>query len=313
MTSGENCSGIGDGYSTTVEMLRDVLDGQPYEAVARHFGISRSAVERRVKALAVQLTNAVGVDGLQESGAAFVKRLRLHRAAVLRALEQFDPTQVTSQREARVLTPDEVELGALRVRTRSSRPLHDLALYYLPFATGLRPLEVARLVLADYVHDDGSVRRESRVRPEVAINGKQRPLYFIHRRLDGALAAYLDERQRAGHGLGVEGRWRGLDPRSPLFLGADGSPYPIMPNGEAGQHRYVCRPLLELYRKVFRQADIQGLCTQSARLTLMSRMYERGADEDQVGLVLGISDRSAVREQLPRPRPELAKVLEEQA
>jgi hypothetical protein len=45
----------------------------------------------------------------------------------------------------------------------------------------------------------------------------------------------------------------------------------------------------------------------------MSRMYERGADEDQVGLVLGIADRSAVREQLPRPRPELAKVLEEMA
>ena len=37
-------------------------------------------------------------------------------------------------------------------------------------------------------------------------------------------------------------------------------------------------------------------------LTLMSRMYERGADEDQVGLVLGIADRSAVREQLRRGR-----------
>ena len=107
--------------------------------------------------------------------------------------------------------------------------------------------------------------------------------------------------------------WRGLDPHGPLFLGAEGEVYPITPNGGEGQNRYVCRPLLEIYRKIFRQADIPGLCTQSARLTLMSRMYERGADEDQVGLVLGIADRSAVREQLPRPRPELAKVLEELA
>ncbi|HNE17644.1 MAG TPA: site-specific integrase, partial [Rhodocyclaceae bacterium] len=99
----------------------------------------------------------------------------------------------------------------------------------------------------------------------------------------------------------------------PLFLGAEGEVYPITPNGGEGQNRYVCRPLLEIYRKIFRQADIPGLCTQSARLTLMSRMYERGADEDQVGLVLGIADRSAVREQLPRPRPELSKVLEELA
>ena len=101
-----------------------------------------------------------------------------------------------------------------------------------------------------------------------------------------------------------------LDRHGPLFLGAEGEVYPITPNGGEGQNRYVCRPLLEIYRKIFRQADIPGLCTQSARLTLMSRMYERGADEDQVGLVLGIADRSAVREQLPRPRPELAKVLE---
>lgn len=295
------------------QMLRDVVEGHTYEAVSTRWGVSRSAVERRIKSLAVQLTQAVGVDGLQESGAAFVKRLRNHRDAILQALEQFDPARVSPQREARVLAPEEVDLGARRVRSRSARPLHDLALYYLPFACGLRPLEVARLEVGDYLREDGSVRCESRVRAEVAINGKARPLFFNHRRLDEALAAYLDERLRAGHVLGADGRWRGLDPRSPLFLGADGKPYAITPNGGEGQHRYVCRPLLEIYRKIFRQADIPGLCTQSARLTLMSRMYERGADEDQVGLVLGIADRSAVREQLPRPRPALAKVLEELA
>ncbi len=40
-------------------------------------------------------------------------------------------------------------------------------------------------------------------------------------------------------------------------------------------------------------------------------MYERGADEDQVGLVLGIADRSAVREQLPRPRPPVPNLMDE--
>ena len=295
------------------QMLREVVDGEPYAVVAARWGLSRSAVDRRVKALAVRLTCAVGVAGLQKSGAGFVKRLRSHREAIHEALEKFEPVPAETQREARVLAHDEVELGARRVRARSTRPLHDLALYYLPFATGLRPLEVARLAVGDYLQEDGGVRRESRVRAEVAINGKERPLFFSHRRLDEALAAYLDERQRAGQGVGAEGRWRGLDPHSPLFLGADGLPHPITPNGGAGQHRYVCRPLLEIYRKVFRQADIQGLCTQSARLTLMSRMYERGAEEDQVGLVLGIADRSAVREQLPRPRAELARVLDELA
>lgn len=300
-------------HQLDLQILREVIDGDPYAAVAQRWGLSRSAVDRRVKSMAVRLTHAVGVDGLHENGAAFVKRLRMHRDAIVQALEHFDPSPVSSRREARVLTHDEVDLGARRVRSRSTRPPHDLALYFLPFATGLRPLEVARLEVGDYLLEDGSVRRESRVPAGVAINGKDRPLFFNHRRLDEALGAYLEERLRAGHATGADERWRGLDPRSPLFQGADGEFYPITPNGGEGQNRSVCRPLLEIYRKIFRQADIAGLCTQSARLTLMSRMYERGADEDQVGLVLGIADRSAVREQLPRPRPALAKVLEELA
>ncbi len=40
-------------------------------------------------------------------------------------------------------------------------------------------------------------------------------------------------------------------------------------------------------------------------------MYERGADEGQVGLVLGIADRSAVREQRPRPRTPVPSLTNE--
>jgi hypothetical protein len=62
---------------------------------------------------------------------------------------------------------------------------------------------------------------------------------------------------------------------------------------------------------LFRYAELKGLSAQSARLTVMSRMYERGADEDQVGAILGIGERSAVRELLPRPKPTLAELLDE--
>lgn len=294
-----------------IQMLRAVLDGETYEAVSGRFGGGRTSVERRVKALAVQLTHQVGVEGLGEGGATFVRRLRVHRQAILAALERFEPVPAKPNRAARVLSAAEVEQGGRRVQRRSPRPLHDLALYHLLFATGLRPLEVARLDLADYLDPDGSVRRESRVRAEVAINGKERPLYFLHRRFDDAMGAYLDERLRAGHGLGSSSDWRGLDPRGRLFLGRSGEPYAITVNGVEGQNRFVCRGLLNVCRKMFGYADVPGFCAQSARLTLMSRMYERGADEEQVGLILGIADRSAVRDQLPRPRPALSKVLDE--
>ena len=55
----------------SIQMLRAVVDGATYESVALQFGISRTAVERRIKSIAVQLTQEVGVDGLKEEGAAF--------------------------------------------------------------------------------------------------------------------------------------------------------------------------------------------------------------------------------------------------
>ncbi|MDO8768209.1 MAG: hypothetical protein Q7K57_05795 [Burkholderiaceae bacterium] len=62
----------------SVGMLVAVINGETYEAVAAKFGKSRTAVERRIKAIATQVTRAVGIQGLNEEGATFVRRLRLH-------------------------------------------------------------------------------------------------------------------------------------------------------------------------------------------------------------------------------------------
>ncbi len=295
----------------SIAMLRAVIDGETYEAVAERFGLSRTAVERRIKAIAVKLTQVVGIDGLKEEGAAFVRRLRLHRDGIIAALAHFDPPPPPASRPARILTLDEIAQGALRIKGRSNRTWHDLALYYLPFATGLRPLEIARLEIRDYLDPDGSIRRQSVLRPEAAINGKSRPLYFSSSRLNEALSAYLNERVQAGHGLGKHDTYRTLAPESRIFLAPNGEPYRITPNGALDQRRSVCRALLEIYRKLFRYAELKDLSTQSARLTVMSRMYQRGADEDQVGTILGIAERSAVRERMPRPKPTLDDLLEE--
>lgn len=295
----------------SVEMLRAIVGGETYATVAAHFGVSRTAVERRIKSIAIQLIQVVGVNGLKEESATFVRRLRLHRDAILLALARFEPSPPISARPARVLSLDEVNQGAVRIKGRSNWPWHDLALYYLLFVTGLRPLEIARLEVRDYLRADGSVCRESELRAEAAINGKRRPLFFSSKRLDDVLGAYLRERLDHGQGLGVPDRYRGLDPGSRLFLSATGDEYKITPNGRPGQNRQVCRVLLESYRKLFRYAGLRGLSAQSARLTVIARMYERGGDEDQVGVILGIGERSAVRELLPRPKPTLAQLLDE--
>lgn len=294
---------LGD-WARSVEMLRAVLDGHTYEAVAAKYGITRTAVERRIKYVAKRLAASAGIEGLNEDGAAFVRRLRIHRAAVLAALDLADEPPVLLH-EVRILSEAEVASGAVRIRARSQHPLEDLALYYMLFATGARPLEIARLEVRDYLDAQGQVRRVSALREEVAINGRERPLLFGSARLDEAMSAYLAERALLKLGLGVGEQYRGLDPRSRLFLSPSGRGFEITPYGREGQRRFRCRAIQETYRKLFRYAEFKQVTALTVRHTVADRLYTHGADEAQVGLLLGIAERSAVREQFPRRLPSL--------
>lgn len=300
-----------DSAAHSVEMLKAVIDGATYETVAAQFGVTRTAVERRIKALAIHLSKTGSIKGLNEEGAAFVRRLRQHRDAILAALAGFEPPAPFGPRDTRVVTSEEIAQAAQRIKGRSQRPWHDLSLFYMLFATGARPLEIARLEVRDYLDTGGGVRRESALRAEAAITGKARPLYFHCTRLDQALTPYLQERLDQKMGMGEATGYRGLDPRSRLFLSPQAEGFKITPYGSPGQQRFLCRPILETYRKLFRHAELRGVTPLSVRHTVAARLYARGADEEQVGILLGISDRSSVRGLFPRPRPMLAQLVEE--
>lgn len=292
-------------------MLLAVLEGQTYESIAERYKVTRTAVERRVKTIAVQLCQTVGVDGLSVDGAGYVQRLRQNREGIVAALRNFDPSVKEGRARPRVVSVDEIVAAARRVGARSDRACHDVSLFYILFATGARPLEVARLEVGDYLAEDGDVRRTSKFRAEVAITGKPRPLFFTSTRLNDSLALYLAERLAGGLGLGKSDAYRGLDPRSRLFLSNTGEGFQITPYGQPGQRRFLCRPILETYRKLFRLAALPGVTPLLVRHTVAARLYERGADEDQIGLLMGIGDRSAVRQQFPRPRPPISGLVDE--
>lgn len=295
----------------SIKMLEEVIDGDTYEAVAERFGVSRTAVERRIKGIAIQLSKIAGIKGLNEDGAAFVIRLRHHREALMAALVGFEPRQPFGKRSTRVVSVEEIAQAATRIKGRSNRPSHDLAMFLLLFVTGARPLEIARLEVRDYLNPDGSVRQESEMRAEAAIIGKARPLHFASTRLDDVLAPYLQERLDHKLGLGTTPAYRGLDPHSRLFLSLTGEGFKITQYGASGQRRFLCRTILETYEKLFRYSELKGVTALSARRTVIARLYERGGDDDQVGLILGISERSAVRGLLPRKPRTLAELLNE--
>lgn len=96
--------------------------------------------------------------------------------------------------------------------------------------------------------------------------------------------AWLHERCATGHGGGVPTRYRGLSAEAPLFVAADGVGFRITPYGSGGQRRFLCRPILETYRKLFRYAQIEGVTPLTVRRTLVASLHVPGADEEQIGL-----------------------------
>lgn len=199
-------------------LLTAVLGGMTYEAVARDHGITRTAVERRVKSLVLRLIRDVGVDGLNESKAVFVRMLRAHGPAIESALQRYEPGPPPPKVAAPlVLSDDAIQTAVRRAQCHTPTPERDAAMVWILLATGLRPLEIARMQVRDYVNGDGSVRRQSEVRAEVAVNGRSRPLYFSSAAACLAIDAYL-----AVRGAGREGAqarpYRGLDPGQALFL-----------------------------------------------------------------------------------------------
>jgi integrase len=295
----------------SIAMLKAVIAGKTYDAVANDYGVTRSAVERRIKLFARKLAKEVGIEGINEGGLAFVQRLRNCQAAVTAALERYTPGAPHERRAARILTNDDIAFLVQRTRTRSTCPGRDVALLYVLLSTGARPLEIARLEVRDYLNQDGSVREESVMRAEVAVSHKARPLFFASTKATEAVDRYLDERVRGHTGMEKFAGFRGIDPTGRLFLTEAGGPFEIVRHGATGQARFLCRGILHAYRKIFQRTGLEGVSALNVRRTVAARLFERGAEEDQIGEVLGIGEMKSVRELLPKVRQPLQAVVRE--
>lgn len=297
--------------SISIAMLKAVLNGQTYDAVAAQHSVTRTAVERRIKVLARTLNREVGIDGINEKGLGFADRLRQSRAAILVALDRYTPNAFPKRPAARTLNDEEIELALHRIRTRSPFPYRDMAMLYILLISGARPLEIARLEIRDYLNVDGSVRESSVMRAEVAVNGKARPLFFSSRKAKEAIDRYLTERLRRVPGTEHTTIYRGFDANDRLFLSDAGAEFEIVGCAESGQTRFLCRGIHDAYRKIFRRTGLEGVSALNLRRTTAARMLARGAIEEQIGEVLGISELKAVRELLPDLRQPLQSIVQE--
>jgi integrase len=295
-----------ESLAKSIKMLKGILDGKTYVAVAQESGLSRSAVEQRVKALARDLETVVGVEWVDEYEVTTVKAMRARKDNYLEALEHYHPQRVADTcKGPRALTDQDIERAVAVIRQHSKCRKRDTALLLVLLSTAAKPLEIARLLVGDYLTEDGLVREESLMRTDAAINGTERPLFFASTKVVAAVDAYLGERARRGQGMKDKTKYRGLDPDSRLFLTGDGHELPIKVRAMGDRRQYRCGVLLDIYRRIFARAGLKGVSALSARRTIAEKLVDRGCDVNQVGAVLGLKERNSVRNLIQNERESL--------
>lgn len=173
----------------------------------------------------------------------------------------------------------------------------DAALLLCCFGTGLKPTEIAQLLVSDYLNPDGSPKSESNVRPEIAFNGRARPLHWVNKKLISGIDDHLLDRLKRGHGVtAYPSAYRGLDPLSGLLLsGRTGQPLKLSRQVKNGRTYYAAEQLSALITKLFRQSGIEGASALSGRRTMAVKLKRQGIDERHIGEILGVSSLKAVK------------------
>lgn len=296
----------------SIGMMKAILDGKTYEEVAQISGMTRSAVEQRIKSLARDLQTIVGVEGIDEDAVPTVGMMRERKADYLEAIEHYRPEYAQRRRDRQsAVTEEELDLALEKTWQMSNCKQRDVALLLVLFSTAAKPLEIARLEVRDYLNEDGSIREESVMRPDAAFNGEARPLFFYSAKANAAIDAYLAERLRRRQGVKASSRYRGFDPTSKLFLTDEGNPMPIKIKEKGHQRHHLCGVILDIYRKIFARAGLKGVSALSARRTVAKKLQERGTDNQKIGKMLGLKDINSVRNLLPKQSPPLKTVVKE--
>ncbi|QIK19220.1 site-specific integrase [Ralstonia pseudosolanacearum] len=187
----------------------------------------------------------------------------------------------------------------------------DVALLLVAYGTGLTPNEIAKLLVSDYLQANGVPCIESVVRPEMAFNGKARPLLWASAKVRAAIDVYLDHRRALRHGITTSpAAYRGLDHQGPLFLTGEGEPFAFTRRvTAAGAISYSSESLAEIFRRLHQQAGITNGNASSARRTFAVMLHRQGRSPKLIQDLIGVSSHSAVKKLVESDPVRLASIV----
>ena len=192
----------------------------------------------------------------------------------------------------------------------SQSPARDQALLALVLGTPMKVIELARLTVGDVLAENGSYLKDCTMRPELAFNGKPRPLSWGSKRMQEYLDGYICIRRWHGQAdTNLPGAYRRLDPLSPLILTDDGKPFPLdRRKTPKGTITYTCSSMTRLISKRMAEAGIEGGTAESGRRTFAVNLQRQGFSIAVIHLLLGNANLKTTRRLLDSDPEDLGAI-----
>ncbi|WP_330544181.1 site-specific integrase [Aeromonas hydrophila] len=173
------------------------------------------------------------------------------------------------------------------------------ALLLCCFGTGMKPSELTKLIVSDYLNEEGLIRTPSLVRAEIAFNGCERPIYWLNQlsnisnTLLVVMDSYLATRIGAGMGRRIGVPFRGLDPSAPLFVSLPTTE--VHPVFSQSRVPFRAEQVTMLISRLFELAGMAKVTSQCARRSLAIKLLRRGISPRFIGELLGLSSQRAIK------------------
>lgn len=192
----------------------------------------------------------------------------------------------------------------------SNNPYRDQALLALVLGTPMKVIELARLTVADVLAENGKYLRDSTMRPELAFNGKPRPLSWESKRMRYYLDCCFINRLDCSQGITTMlGAYNGLDPESPVILTDDGKPFPLdRRKTPKGTITYTCSSMTRLISKRMSEAGIEGGTAESGRRTFAVNLQRQGFSIAVIHRLLGNANLKTTRRLLDSDPEDLGAI-----
>jgi len=192
----------------------------------------------------------------------------------------------------------------------SLNPKRDQALLALVLGTPMKVIELARLTVGDVLAENGKYLKGCAMRPELAYNGKPRPLSWESKRLREYLDRNFANRLYYRQGITtMKGSYEGLDPESPVILTDEGKPFPLdRRTTPSGSISYTCSSMTRLISRRMSEAGIEGATAESGRRTFCINLQRQGFSVAVIHKLLGNANLKTTRRLLDSDPEDLGAI-----